>query len=224
MTEGKKTQETLVEDVDALRRSEERLRLALTVASDGYWDWNVRTGEVFFSPRWLETLGYEPGGLEPHVDSWKRLVHPDDMPRVTEALDAHFEGKTPIYACENRLRTKTGVYRWNLDRGRVVSRDAAGRPLRMVGIDADITLRKQAEEALRDSRERYQLFFNHMTEGFALHEIICDENGRPDDYRFLAVNPSCEKLTRLKGKYIIGKTVREVIPTIESQAGGLRRF
>ena len=216
MTEGKKTQETLVEDIDALRRSEERLRLALTVASDGYWDWNVRTGEVFFSPRWLETLGYEPGDLEPHVDSWKRLVHPDDMPRVTEALDAHFEGKTPIYACENRLRTKTGVYRWNLDRGRVVSRDADGRPLRMVGIDADITLRKQAEEALRDSRERYQLLFNHMTEGFALHEIICDENGRPDDYRFLAVNPSFEKLTRLKGKDIIGKTVREVLPTIES--------
>src|SRR3990172_7483521 len=80
---------------------------------------------------------------------------------------------------------------------------------------------KQAEEALRDSRERYQLFFNHMTEGFALHEIICDENGRPDDYRFLAVYPSCEKLTRLKGKDIIGKTVREVIPPIESQAGGL---
>ena len=105
-----------------------------------------------------------------------------------------------------------------------MSRDADGRPLRMVGIDADITLRKQAEEALRGSRERYQLLFNHMTEGFALHEIICDENGRPDDYRFLAVNPSFEKLTRLKGKGIIGKTVREVIPTIESQAGGLRRF
>ena len=200
MTEGKKTQETLVEDVDALRRSEERLRLALTVASDGYWDWNVRTGEVFFSPRWLETLGYEPGGLEPHVDSWKRLVHPDDMPRVTEALDAHFEGKTPIYACENRLRTKTGVYRWNLDRGRVVSRDADGRPLRMVGIDADITLRKQAEEALRDSRERYQLFFNHMTEGFALHEIICDENGRLRRLPFSCRQPELREADPSQGK------------------------
>jgi PAS domain S-box-containing protein len=186
VNDREKTRDELIEELQALRESHEQLRLALEVASDGFRDWNVQTGEVFFSPRWLATLGYEPGELEPHVDSWKRLVHPDDMPRVTEALQAHFEGKTPIYECQNRLRTKNGSYRWNLDRGQVVSRDASGKPLRMVGVDADITSRKDAEEALHQSREKYRLLFNHMLDGFALESAsvgihLVDLEGKVED-------------------------------------------
>ncbi len=73
----------------------------------------------------------------------------------------------------------------------------------------------QAEKALRQSEERYRSLFNSMTEGFALHEIICDENGLPCDYRFIEINPSFEQLTGLQREMVVGRTVREVIPGIE---------
>ncbi|MCC7353483.1 MAG: PAS domain S-box protein [Anaerolineae bacterium] len=80
----------------------------------------------------------------------------------------------------------------------------------------DITARKRAEEALRESEERYRLLFDKMLNGFALHEIICDETGKPVDYRFLEANPAFEKLTGLQADDIMGKTAREVLPSIES--------
>jgi PAS domain S-box-containing protein len=139
----------------ALRESEERLRFALDATSEAVWDWNVETDEVFFSPRWFTSLGYEPDEFPLNVNTWRGRVHPEDWPRVSEALDRHFEGETPVYACENRLRTKSGAWRWNLDRGKVVARDEQGRPLRMVGVDVDISEQKRTEEEL--ARHRYNL-------------------------------------------------------------------
>jgi PAS domain S-box-containing protein len=137
----------------AVQVSEERLSFALDATSEAVWDWNVETGEIFFSPRWFTSLGYEPGELPPQMRTWQEQVHPEDWPRVREALDRHFEGETPIYTCENRLRTKSGAWRWNLDRGKVVARDEQGRPLRMVGVDVDISERKRIEEELAPELE-----------------------------------------------------------------------
>lgn len=81
--------------------------------------------------------------------------------------------------------------------------------------EADIAARKQAEEALRASKERYRSLFENMTEGFALHEIICDSSGKPVDYRFMQVNPAFERLTGLARADLIGKTVRAVLPGTE---------
>lgn len=121
------------------RKSEERLELVLQATGSGAWDWNIQTGEVYFSPYWITSLGYDPKEIPPTVDSWEKLVHPDDMPRVQDALVKHFDGTTPGYECVNRLRRKDGTWRWNLDRGRVVARTADGAPLRMVGIDTDLS-------------------------------------------------------------------------------------
>ena len=145
ITERKRTEE-------ALRASEERLAYALDATTEGIWDWNIQTGEVYFSPRWIASLGYTPDEVPPRVSFWESIVHPEDMPRVREALSAHWEKRTPIYECENRLLTKSGVWRNNLDRGRVVEWDAAGKPLRMVGTDTDITERRQLEEQLRHAQ------------------------------------------------------------------------
>ncbi len=130
----------------ALAQSEERLRLTLGAVADGAWDWNIETGEVFFSDSWIESLGYDSYDVKRHVSFWESIIHPDDRAAVKERLDAHLEGRTPHYECENRLRKKSGEYRWNLDRGQVVARDSVGRPLRMVGTDTDISARKVAEE------------------------------------------------------------------------------
>jgi PAS domain S-box-containing protein len=147
-----KANEKLNEITRELQISEERTKFALDATADGFWDWNLETNKVFFSDTWMESLGYEPGELESSLDSWKKLVHPADMPKVMEALTPHLEGKTPFYQCENRLLTKSGDWRWNLDRGRVVKRNANGVPLRMVGSDTDISEQKLAEEALGGSQ------------------------------------------------------------------------
>ena len=122
-----------------VQRSEERLNLVLEATGGGAWDWSIQTGEVYFSPYWITSLGYAPDEVVPSVGSWESLVHPDDMPRVRQALAEHFAGRTATYECVTRLRKKDGSWRWNLDRGRVVERTPSGTPLRMVGTDTDLS-------------------------------------------------------------------------------------
>lgn len=130
---------------DALRESEERLRLALAGADLGTWDWHVPSGVVTFNERWASMLGYSLDELEPNYRTWEGIVHPDDLPRTIEALAAHLEGKTESYESESRLRHKSGEWVWVLDRGGVIERDAQGKPLRVCGTHLDVTERKRAE-------------------------------------------------------------------------------
>ncbi|AUX42132.1 uncharacterized protein SOCE26_035590 [Sorangium cellulosum] len=121
----------------ARRGAEEQLSYVLEMLPEGYWDWNIETNEVFYSDRWCQSLGYAPGELEPHVNAWVNLLHPDDLSRVMDAANRYIEGRYPSYQCETRLRMKSGKYRWNIDRGRIVARDGSGKPLRMVGMTSD---------------------------------------------------------------------------------------
>ncbi|MDP6461554.1 MAG: PAS domain-containing protein [Gemmatimonadota bacterium] len=118
------------QELEALRESEERLKLALAGSDEGVWDWNIVTGDVHFSRRWMEMLEYLPGELEGNVSTWEKLVHPDDMPMVMAVLQKHLDGETPFYETEHRLLTKSGEWKWILDRGKVMERDADGNAVR----------------------------------------------------------------------------------------------
>lgn len=111
----------------------------------GFWDWNVTTGEVIFSDQWARMLGMNPAEVEPRVTVWQGLTHPDDEQRTMEILEAHMRGETDCYESEHRLKRKDGHWVWVLDRGKVIERDAEGKPLRVVGTQTDITQRKEAE-------------------------------------------------------------------------------
>lgn len=128
-----------------LRVSEERLGLTLEAVSDGAWDWDIARDHVDYSDTWLEALGCDAEELGSSIRDWEALLHEEDREQVRAAREAHLRGETPIFECENRLRTSTREYRPNLSRGKVVSRDAEGRPLRMVGTDTDISRRKYEE-------------------------------------------------------------------------------
>jgi PAS domain S-box-containing protein len=132
----------------ALQASQERLALVIQGSSDGIWDWDVTTNEVYFSPRWKGMLGYAEGELEDNFSSWERLIHPEDLERARTTVRDYFEGRTPTYELEHRLRHKDGSYRWILARG-VALRDPDRRPLRMAGSHVDLTERKRTEQRLR---------------------------------------------------------------------------
>jgi PAS domain S-box-containing protein len=136
----------------AIKEREERLTLVLQGTNDGIWDWDFRTGEVFYSPRWKGMLGYEEGEISSQFDEWRKLVHPEDLDRALSVVDTHLEGGEVLFKLEHRLRHKDGNYRWILARG-ITLRDNKGQPLRMVGSHSDITLRKEAEDALMTAYE-----------------------------------------------------------------------
>jgi PAS domain S-box-containing protein len=134
----------------ALRESEQRWRLALDGVGDGLWDLDVPSGQVYFSRRWKEMLGFAENEVGTDLtDSGPSRVHPEDADRVMADLQAHLEGRTAHYTNEHRLRCKDGSYKWVLDRGTVFSRDAQGRPLRVLGTHTDITPGKATQESLR---------------------------------------------------------------------------
>ena len=163
----------------ALRISQERLKLALDSTEDGLWDWNIDTGDCYFSPRWLEMLGYQPGDLPEHISAWEPLVHPDDRTQVTRELQIHLDGKTSIFELEHRLRKKSGEWCWILGRGKVVERDKMGQPLRMVGTNIDITERKQYEKELKKAKAMAETANLAKSEFLAnmSHEIRTPMNG-----------------------------------------------
>ena len=133
---------------EALLVSQERFALAVEGASDGIWDWDIRTGTAYLSPRWKSMLGYAELEIANSFEAWSDRLHPEDRAQTFEALNEHLEGKTPIYEQEFRLLHKDGTYRWILARGKAL-RDKEGKPYRMAGSHTNITDRKKAQEALQ---------------------------------------------------------------------------
>jgi diguanylate cyclase (GGDEF)-like protein/PAS domain S-box-containing protein len=129
----------------ALIDSEFRWKFAIEGAGDGLWDWNVPQSTVFFSDRWKEMLGFSQDEIGCDLDEWRKRVHPDDLECIMAEVHAHLDGRTALYANEHRMRCKDGSWKWILDRGLVVSRDATGKPLRVIGTHTDINERHQAE-------------------------------------------------------------------------------
>ncbi|MBT9466960.1 PAS domain-containing protein [Hydrogenophaga sp.] len=133
----------------ALHASETLWKLALESAGDGVWDWNIRTGEEFFSTSIKAMFGYADDDLANLSAELDARTHPDDRAQMELDRRAHFEGRTPMYRNEHRIRCKDGRWKWVLSRGVVIARDVNGLPLRMVGTHTDITELKEAESQQR---------------------------------------------------------------------------
>jgi PAS domain S-box-containing protein len=137
----------------ALHLVEERWQLALESNNDGVWDWDLVAGNFYYDTRYSAMLGYALGELPANYAAHARLIHPDDRADFDAQNDAHLEGRLPFFQHEHRMLAKNGAWVWVLDRAKVVSRGADGRPLRMVGTHTDITARKQLETRLRQAEE-----------------------------------------------------------------------
>jgi PAS domain S-box-containing protein len=153
-----------------LRDSEERLSLTLEATNDGMWDWNVTSGEAVHNARFCTMLGYEPDELPPGLDTFRALIHPQDLPAFGENAEALLRGAQDQVHDELRLRTKTGAWRWMLTRVKVVKRDAEGGALRLVGTLTDVTERRNAEAAADAAASAWRQTFDAMADSVAVFD------------------------------------------------------
>ena len=135
-----------------LADSERRWQFAVEGSGDGLWDRNVVQATVFYSRSWKQMLGYSEDEVSNRIDEWETRIHPDDKPATMAALQAYLAGTCAEYKTEYRLRCRDGSYKWILDRGMVVSRDAQGKPLRLIGTHSDITEGKLHEAQIKAAR------------------------------------------------------------------------
>jgi PAS domain S-box-containing protein len=138
---------------EAYRQSQERFALAMRGANDGLWDWNLTTGHVYYSPRWASMLGYHAEELQPTIETFRSLVHPDDIDQVRKLEGDYISGKTGRYQAEFRMLHKDGITVDILSRAFLV-RDSNKTPVRVVGTHVDITKQKQAALMLEEAKEQ----------------------------------------------------------------------
>ncbi len=187
---------------EALRHSEERWSLALQANNDGIWDWNVATGEIWFSPRYLSMLGYAPGELPGTLESWTRLCHPDELSGSQAQIQAYIEGRSATYQLIFRMRHKDGSWRWILSRGVGIS-GPDGRRTRVVGSHQDITMQREAEEALVASQARSQALLEAMPDLI----FLVSRDGVQ-----LEVHAHSDLGLRIPKAELVGKNIRDVLP------------
>jgi diguanylate cyclase (GGDEF)-like protein/PAS domain S-box-containing protein len=130
----------------ALLESEERFELSMEATNDGLWDWNIKTGEGYFSPGYYRMLGYEVGAFSIDGDVWRNLIHPEDLERALQVNTNCIDGLCEQFEVEYRMKAGNGEWRWIMGRGKCIVRDEQKRGIRLLGTIMDITERKQAEE------------------------------------------------------------------------------
>jgi diguanylate cyclase (GGDEF)-like protein/PAS domain S-box-containing protein len=194
--------QTLGQREAALVESEERWKFAIEGVGDGLWDWNIQTGQAFYSRRYKEMLGFTEDEIGSTADEWVKRIHPDDAPVVMATMQPYLDGKAGSVTVEFRMRCKDASWQWTLGRGMVVSRDAAGKVLRMIGTNTDISERKQTETAMRESEARFRTVVEVIPDAIVLHRAG----------KLVFVNPAAVKMFGAKSaQELIDKPVLELI-------------
>ncbi len=166
-------------------RQDERWRLAIESADEGVWDWRVPSGDVLYSKHWKGMLGYAEHEIANNVESWRKLVHPLDLPHATENIEACFLGTSTKYRTEFRMLCKDGSWKWILAQGAVVERDDAGNPVRMIGTHIDISEPKRLEAAIKEINEHLEDRVAQRTRDLEAARVVA-EKANQSKTRFLA--------------------------------------
>ena len=187
----------------ALQESEERWRFALEGGGEGVWDWNIQTGEAKYSKRWMEILGFYENKTWNNSDEWMKRIHPEDMPSTMIKLQAHFDKKTATATCEFRMLCNSNKWKWVHCGGMVVSRDTDGKPLRFVGMIADITEQRERENEFRLAATVFDIVDEAIT--------VTDS-----DNLIIAVNPAFTTITGYLPTEVIGKNPKILSSGLQS--------
>lgn len=184
---------------EELIKEKQKLQSVIKGTNAGTWEWNVQTGETFFNERWAEIVGYTLDELAPiSINTWLKLVHPDDLKISNQRVQACFSKQTEYYQCECRMKHKAGHWVWIIARGKVVSWTNEGKPLMMYGTHSDISEQKK-------KIERNTVFIEHTPTAIAMFDT---------DVKYLAISEKWRTDYHLEGIDLIGKSHYEIFPEI----------
>lgn len=192
---------------DALRASEERLRLAIDAAKMGSWDWDLRTNDILWTPYQEVMLGFQQSTGRRSYSDFRKRLHPDDMERVEAVVRKAIENRTD-YSCDFRVVWPDGSIHWISSLGRLIL-DAEGTPIRMLGMVMDITERKEAAEALRRSEEKFRSIVECSPTGIHLYHLRDD-----DQLVLIEANAGADKELGIDHGGLIGKPLEEIFPDL----------
>ena len=201
--------EALIHTSEALMESQERLQLAFEAANDALIDVAPQSGEVLLTPRWYSMMGYEEGEYDRDFDTLTLLVHPEDRPILSTVIDQYLKTDDP-HAAELRLHHKNGDWVWVLFRGKTVERSQEGESRRIIATATDITDRKNAETALKESEEHYRHLIENFIEGVVIHDR---------DTAVVYVNKPALKLFQVPSTAVLGKKSDDRVVTFYAENG-----
>lgn len=196
------------EKEEALRKSEDRLSKIMLAANDGMWDWDLRTNEVYFDPRYYQMSGYKIDEFPHQLTEFQKRIFPDDVDYVMNEAEKHLKGEIDRFDVKFRFRKKSGDWHWIQGKGKIVERDEKGIPLRFVGTHRDISELKQIEEALRESNAKNAAILSASPDLL----FINDQDGI-----FLDFFANDKSMLASDPEYFIGKSIQEILPQIADQ-------
>lgn len=185
-----------------LRESEEKLQLTLSGSETGMWEMEFPSSEGSIDERAATILGYRKNEIGSYRADWDALSHPDDVPLIHQRLSDYLEGRTTIFESEHRMRHTSGRWIWVMGRGKITHSLPDGSGKRISGTIQDITARKQAEESLRESEDRYRKLVEISPDAVILHR----------DGKIIYVNPAAVRLAGARGtEDLVGKDILDVV-------------
>ena len=185
-------------------KSRERLSLVVRGTNDGIWDYNLETGEIYFSPRWKSMLGYADDEIKDTFSAWQELIHPDDLGKALIAWTDCMTGAVDCFSVEMRMRSAAGDWRWIECRGLAQLNDAM-KPVRLAGSHTDITERKNAENALFSAKEHAEVTLQSIGEAV----ITLDKQGL-----VTYMNPVAETLSDWPVQEAVGTSFQHDFQTL----------
>ncbi|HRE82529.1 MAG TPA: PAS domain-containing protein, partial [Opitutaceae bacterium] len=209
----RRTQRAIRQAAD-LKVGREQLAWVLESSQDAFWDYDLSTGRVYRNPRWRDVLGYKDDTIASTGQAFLDLIHPDDLPTLSEALQAvHAPHHPGLLQVEYRIRSASGEWRWFLDRAKVVERNERGLPVRIVGTATDISDRRRVEEALKRSERLFRqsqdaagvggweldlatraVYWTHET--FRIHDLDSQETTMPWEEAIAFYPPDSQSIIR----------------------------
>ncbi|MFZ3124282.1 MAG: PAS domain-containing protein, partial [Acidovorax sp.] len=185
-----------------LRQRDQQMRLALDALGGGRWEWDISRQKLACHGRFYAAFGLDATDMDDAWERWHSRRHPADAARLADKLERTLRGQLDTYEAEFRMLDTAGRWRWLISRGLVGERDAAGRPLTLLGMVVDITARHEVEDALRASEAKYTTIYQTLPDPAGISRI--------SDGRYLDVNPAFCELLGAERSAVLGRTSSEL--------------
>jgi len=192
--------------------SEDRLQKTFDAIEDAYWDWDIPSGKIIVNDKWYTMLGYEPGEFPATYDEFIKLLHPDDLQNTNLQIEESLKTSKENYSVEFRLKMKSGEFKHILSRGKIITTDGSGSPIRMIGTHVDISGQKRLEEAkeLFYKTQRNLLQVTNLDE---LYQLVGNSLIKlvPDSYAVITNYDENTKLIKIAGFFGFGKALEKLM-------------